>query len=101
MNFVHSAENNSESQHHLIENKVHFNKQCQRVFDMLMDGLELNVYDAMVVHGISSLPRRILDLKQRNVSISDKWYNGEFKRIKSKVWFMSETDKLNNKKFML
>ena len=41
--------------------------------------------------GIASLPRRILDLRNKKVCISDKWEGGV------KVYYMTDTDAFLNK----
>lgn len=92
---VHQRENNAESQDHLDINREHFSAQCKRVYDYLMNGGRLTVYSAMVDLRISSAPRRILDLKEKGVKISDRWV-GE--KETNKEWFMSTEDKMDNKK---
>lgn len=81
---VHAHENNTESQRHLNANRVKFSAQCQRVFDMLMDGKRLTVLEAHASYGISSLPRRVKDLKDNGVQLEDLWVNGV------KKYFMNE-----------
>ena len=46
---------------------------------MLESGYRLTVRDAMINYGISSLPRRILDLKNQGVDIKSKLINGKYK----------------------
>lgn len=98
---VHRFESSFESQIHLDENRVKFSQQGKKVFNMLLNGKELSVYEALVNSGISSLPRRILDLKQNGVVISDKWIlNDDGKRL-HKVWFMIDFQiKFNREKFL-
>lgn len=88
---VHRLENNSRSQIYLDEKRQHFTKKCQQVFDLLMSGKELTVEGALVDHRVSSLPRRIKDLKESGVCLSDKWRDGV------KVYFMSDGDRQFNK----
>lgn len=88
----HPWENNSESQTNLETNKDKFSKKCRIVFNLLMDGEKLTVLGCANL-GISSLPRRILDLKQNEVKISDYWENGV------KVYFLTASDRLFNKRF--
>lgn len=83
---THLLENNPGSQMNLDFNRDRFSKKCQEVFDLLMKGKELTVLEAANM-GISSLPRRCLDLKQNGVRLSDRWANGV------KVYYMSELDK--------
>lgn len=92
---THANENNPASQQHLDENRTHFNKQCGKIYGLLMDGEVLSVKEAIVKHNVHSLPRRILDLKKKKVSISEKWEKNLKPPIK--YWFMSMEDKLNNR----
>lgn len=94
---IHSHENNRESLDHLNDNRPHFNKQCKCVFDLLMSGVQLTVYSAITQHHINSVPRRILDLKEKGVLINDRW--DESVKPKIKIWFIDEINKkLNNQK---
>ena len=88
---VHRFENSAESQIHVDANRVTFSSQCKKVFDLLMDGsLPLSVKSAMVEHNINSLPRRILDLKENGVLISDRWIEvSEIVKVRFKVWYMT------------
>lgn len=76
---VHTHENNSESEQILNDNKDHLNKQCKLVHDLLKKGIRLTVRDAIVTYGISSLPRRILDLKQSGIEVKSVIINKRFK----------------------
>lgn len=73
------AENNKESQAILDSNKDHINTQCEMVKALLLSGYRLTVRGAMIDYGISSLPRRVLDLKQRGVEVKSKLINGRYK----------------------
>ena len=84
---VHTVENNNESQNHLEENEIHFNKQCEIVYTLLKSGARLSVREAMLYHGINSLPRRIMDLKTKNIAIKDEWVKPE-NGVKYKVYFL-------------
>ena len=86
-------ENNAESQQHYEANKIKFSRKCKQVLEILISGKRINVLDALVKHGISSLPRRILDLKNKEVEISDKWV----KEHSYKEWFMTEDQIKRNK----
>lgn len=70
--FVHKEENNKESQTHLNKNRKSFNKKCEQVFNWLLEGKELTVLQC-ANDGVASLPRRIADLKDKKVQISDRW----------------------------
>ncbi len=101
---LHRIENSMESQDHLEENKVHFKAQCKKVFDLLMSGQHLTVLSAITNHGISSLPRRCLDItgeerRRTGIRISNKWIKPE-KGAKYKAWYMTEADKEANRKLI-
>lgn len=82
---VHRHENNAGSQRHLDAKRGAFSARCAEVYRRLMAGERLTVL-ACANAGISSLPRRILDLKQQGVRISDTWEQG------AKVYFCSDED---------
>lgn len=92
--FVHNYENNNESQKHLDENRTHFNKQCQRLYEILMTGEVLTVENAVINHKIMSLPRRIKDLRKNGVMISEEWNRNAKPKVKE--WFVTQKDKLDN-----
>ena len=75
----HRTENNYQSRKHLEENREKFNRQCQQVYDLLRSGVRLTVLSAITEYGISSLPRRILDLKEAGVGIRDRWIDKKYK----------------------
>ena len=86
---THLRENNKDSQSFIEENEQKFSEQCLRVVKMLNKGIKLTVASAMA-NGISSLPRRILDIRERNgiTNIKDEWIkNGDGKRL-YKVWYL-------------
>lgn len=87
---VHKRENSPESQRHLDANRSHFNRKCQQVFDLLMAGGHLTVLGAANA-GIASLPRRIADLRNQGVRISDFWENG------CKTYHMTACDRAANR----
>lgn len=90
---VHLHENNVESMENLAASYERLSKQCKKVFDLLMNGKSLTTESALVVYKVFSLPRRILDLKQKRVKISDRWDD------KVKVWWMTEADRSYNQRF--
>ncbi len=75
----HRNENNHDSRRHLEENREHFSAQCQQVYSLLSSGIHLTVFRAMTEYGISSLPRRILDLKESGIEIKDAWVKTDSK----------------------
>lgn len=93
---VHTTENNIGSQHQLDKYRVHFNTQCRQVFNLLMNGTELNSRDGVTVYGILDTKRRIKELRDWGVLISDR---AILNSHGAKQWFMTETDKIFNKQF--
>jgi hypothetical protein len=75
----HRDENNHDSRRHLEENRQKFSDQCQKVYSLLLSGVRLTVLSAMTEYGISSLPRRILDLKESGIEIKDAWVKTDSK----------------------
>lgn len=74
---VHLKENNQESQEHLDKHRIHFSKQCVKVYELLKSGLRLTVLGAANEHGIMYLPRRIKDLRDiYKVDIKDRFIPG-------------------------
>lgn len=93
---VHLFENNAASQCHLDDNRVHFSKQCLKVFDWLMTGEGLTVLWA-ANNGVASLPRRIKDLKACGVLIDDSWSFAMCAKVK--YYYMTKEQIEFNKKF--
>jgi hypothetical protein len=89
---THLRENNKESQKHLEENAKKFSQQCLMVLEMLNQGVRLTVKKA-VNNGISSLPRRIKDLRDRNGIdyIQEEWVTDSNGKRLYKEWFMTIT----------
>jgi hypothetical protein len=85
LDFTHREENNYQSRKHLEENRERFSAQCKQVYDLLLSGVRLTVLSAITEYGISSLPRRILDLKEHfrregiDVEIKDCWVKTDSK----------------------
>lgn len=77
--FTNRLENNSESQQILEANKDKINASCRKVLELLKEGHHLTVRDAIVYHNISSLPRRIKDLKEHGIDIKDRLIDGRYK----------------------
>ena len=90
---IHQAENNSDSQSFVNENADKIRESCMMVLKLLRQGVRLTVKLAISRYDISSLPRRIKDLREMNgiADIKDKWIykikNG--KRVRNyKVWYV-------------
>ena len=83
--FIHSKENNSESQENLENNKSHFTNQAKVVLNHLLNLGELTCDKANQIYGVKHLPRRIADLKANNnpYNIQSRWIGEGHKRVKS------------------
>jgi hypothetical protein len=79
IDYTQRRENNKESQSILEANKDRINKSCAKVLELLKEGHRLTVRDAIVYHNISSLPRRIKDLREHGIVIKDRLINGRYK----------------------
>lgn len=90
--------NNAESDAQYKEHKVHFNEQCQRVYEALMGGMRLTVMVASSFYGIGDLRRRIKDLNDLGVKISYVKIEGGHG---AKEWYMTFADKFHNKQNFL
>lgn len=89
-NPLHGKENNALSQAFLDEHRIKFNNKCKQTFERLIAGERLTVLHAANT-GISSLPRRIKDLREFGVIISDEWIVvNESEVIR---YYMTEADK--------
>ena len=84
---VHEKENNRESQDYLNENRDRIIKSCRKVFDRLMRGERLTVVFA-TLNGISSLPRRAMDLEAVGFLLNKPWVYVDGKKS-HKEWFMT------------
>ena len=74
LHFLHSKENNRESQFHLEDNCFHFEGQCLRVYELLKKGMRLSVIGAVNLSPpIMSLPRRIKDLRDKGIDVKSEW----------------------------
>lgn len=75
----HTRENNRESEAILAANLPRISRQCELVLSLLKEGKRLTVRSAIVDYGISSLPRRILDLKQSGFKIKSELIDKKYK----------------------
>lgn len=73
---IHQRENNAESQAHLQENEFRFKKSCMKVLVRLCQGERLTVLSA-INSGISSLPRRVLDLREMGIPVKAQFLAGD------------------------
>lgn len=82
LNFLHTRENNAESQANLQQQAGHLNKQCSQVLNILMTGERLTSWSAMVHYHIGHLARRCLDLKEKGYDIKSEWRTENGARFK-------------------
>lgn len=78
---IHLTENNPFSQGELDSRREELTNNCQRVLKMLQQGQHLNPKEILIEHDISSLPRRILDLKNNGFNI-ETYHDGKVFRYK-------------------
>jgi len=77
VNFCNRVENNQESNAILQENKKRINRRCQEVLNILKTGERLTVISAVKKYDITSLPRRIKDLRDMaGIEIKDREIGG-------------------------
>ena len=69
---IHERENNRESENNLNENRKHFTKQAQDVFNALMNGGILTADSARERFGVRHLPRRLADIREAGFAMSDE-----------------------------
>jgi hypothetical protein len=87
---IHEKENNKDSQSFLYENKPKLTNECAKVLELLNRGIILTVKIAISVYNISSLPRRVKDLRDNwdIENINDDWVFVDGKRA-YKRWFIN------------
>lgn len=68
---THQRENSPQSEAHLRTHKKHFSKQCAKLYEILMSGRKITVFEAYL-EGISSCPRRVKDLKDMGIKIDNE-----------------------------
>lgn len=97
---VHRRENNPDSEAILNAGRKKFNRHCEAVFSCLMEGKTLTTTSALLgirwkhhTICIGDLRRRIKDLKENGVRISDRLTEERFKE-----WYMTDEDKSYNLK---
>lgn len=78
--FVHSKENNSESQGILEASRERLENQCSKLLRLFKEGKRLTVRDAMIDYGIGDLRRRVKDLKESGWDIKSEMIGFGFKR---------------------
>lgn len=89
--YVHSRDNNSDSQNHLEANEQHFNAQCKKILALLRKGEVLTQRRGMIEFDIGDTRRRISELREGGIVISDEWIlDDDGKVTKCKKWFIPE-----------
>ncbi len=104
---VHVRENNHESEAHLNANRRKFTGDCATVYSLLMKGHVITTKSVYMQYDVSSLPRRIKDLRDGKtlmgkVHIDEQFVHDEKgETTRNKMWFMfdklSEATKLKYK----
>lgn len=92
--FVHDFDNNPESQKQLDRNRSAYQNQLQKILDLLMGGKALTVFSMYTIYKIGDPRRRIKELKDSGVQMSDK----STKTKGTKTWFMTPEQILENRK---
>lgn len=64
LDFIHTLENNPQSQSILDNNRKRFNGQAKKVLDYLMKTNLIDCDKAKELFGVRHLPRRILDIEE-------------------------------------
>jgi hypothetical protein len=92
---VHDRESNSFSQAILDANREVFISQCQILFNAFYSGARITSHSSITEYKIVDFRARVAELRKNKVSLS--WVPSTNGR--SKEWFMSAEDKVNNKQF--
>ena len=85
---IHTKENNAESEKHLRLYRKHFTRDAANVCYLLVSKEYLTVKGCILNGTSGHLPRRILDIKEFGIDVSDKWVklnNGK----RFKVYYMT------------
>lgn len=89
---THRFENNRESQAMLDIKRDDFSGDCWVILKRLMQGECLTVRQMMIENVTCHLPRRILDLKEQGINISDRWVEQNGKAHHHKEYFMEPAE---------
>lgn len=88
---VHVRENNSTSEAHLNENRRKFTGDCAIVLSLLQKGHVISTKSVYMQWNVSSLPRRIKDLRDEGgIHIDEQSITGKGGKSRNKIWFMRE-----------
>jgi len=93
--FTHDRENNQESESvlHEASAQADFKSQMNRLFDLLMAGKTLTVWEMYNIYKIGAPAQRIFDIRGNGFLISKR----RIKNSKSVVYYMSPEDIIANK----
>lgn len=83
IDFTARVENNQESNRNLQLHSDKFNRQCRKVYDLLMEGVRLTNAEALIKYGIGDVRRRVKDLRDfAGIEIQDRWIEGNGRKFK-------------------
>jgi hypothetical protein len=94
---VHQHERGAENQQEFDKERPHFNRQCEIVFGLLMDGYYLDSRTGVEKHNIMDVRRRCKDLKDKGFKISEEKIPGGHGM---KRFYMTDEDREYNKKII-
>lgn len=89
---IHVRENNQLSEEHLNANRRKFTGDCAIVYSLLQKGMVISTKSIYIQWDVSSLPRRIKDLRDEGgVHIDDQYqFDDDGKATRNKIWFIKE-----------
>lgn len=90
---VHTQENNPISREFLNEHKEKFAHDTYMVLCVLVSGRKLDYKTALVDGLTGDLRRRVKDLRDMGIPVSDEWVTTTNER-KFKRWFMTDEDRI-------
>ena len=90
---IHQKESNPVSQAFLDEHREQFSHDTFKVLSELVNGRTLDYKTALNEGLTGDLRRRIKDIRDMNIPVSDNWVSTQNER-KFKQYFMKESDKV-------
>lgn len=97
----HTRENNRESQAILDNNILHFNRQCQIVFDAMMRGEILTTTTALIKYKVGDLRARMRDIRNTVLNIDGReetfHLHEKTQSSRYKMWWCDSNDIILNK----
>lgn len=85
---THRHENNKESQRILDEKRDDLSGDCWEILKRLLNGQKLNSASALMDGLSGHLPRRICDLREQGIHVSDEWVEKNGKKHHHKDYFI-------------